>query len=76
MDRRVVGLLLALALVVRLGYVAATPDYNAVNDAHNYDVHARSSRPATALPESARGRVARRRSGRPATPTSSRASMR
>jgi 4-amino-4-deoxy-L-arabinose transferase-like glycosyltransferase len=42
MDRRVVGLLLALALVVRLGYVAATPGYEAVNDAHNYDVHARS----------------------------------
>jgi 4-amino-4-deoxy-L-arabinose transferase-like glycosyltransferase len=43
MDRRVVvGLLLALALVVRLGYVAVTPGYQAVNDAHNYDVHARS----------------------------------
>jgi 4-amino-4-deoxy-L-arabinose transferase-like glycosyltransferase len=42
MDRRVVGLLLALALVVRLGYVAATPGYQAINDAHNYDVHARS----------------------------------
>jgi 4-amino-4-deoxy-L-arabinose transferase-like glycosyltransferase len=43
MDRRVVvGLLLALALVVRLGYVAATPSYQAIDDAHNYDVHARS----------------------------------
>jgi Dolichyl-phosphate-mannose-protein mannosyltransferase len=42
MDRRVVGLLLALALLVRLGYIAATPGYQAVNDAHNYDVHARS----------------------------------
>jgi 4-amino-4-deoxy-L-arabinose transferase-like glycosyltransferase len=45
MDRRVVvvvGLLLALALVVRLGYVAATPGFEAINDAHNYDVHARS----------------------------------
>ena len=42
MDRRVVGLLLALALVIRLGYVAATPGYQAENDAHNYDVHARS----------------------------------
>jgi 4-amino-4-deoxy-L-arabinose transferase-like glycosyltransferase len=40
MDRRVVGVLLALALVVRLGYVAATPGYEAVGDAHNYDVHA------------------------------------
>jgi 4-amino-4-deoxy-L-arabinose transferase-like glycosyltransferase len=38
----VVGLLLALALVLRLGYVAATPGYQAMNDAHNYDVHARS----------------------------------
>jgi 4-amino-4-deoxy-L-arabinose transferase-like glycosyltransferase len=42
MDRRVVGSLLALALIVRLGYVAATPGYQANNDAHNYDVHARS----------------------------------
>ena len=42
MDRRVVGLLLVLALVVRLGYVAATPGYRAIDDAHNYDVHARS----------------------------------
>jgi 4-amino-4-deoxy-L-arabinose transferase-like glycosyltransferase len=42
MDRRVVGLLLALALIVRLAYVAATPGYQAVNDPHNYDVHARS----------------------------------
>jgi 4-amino-4-deoxy-L-arabinose transferase-like glycosyltransferase len=42
MDRRVVGLLLALALVVRLGYVAATPGYEATDDAHNYDVHALS----------------------------------
>ncbi|MEN3284717.1 MAG: hypothetical protein V7607_5857 [Solirubrobacteraceae bacterium] len=38
----VVGLLLALALVLRLGYVAATPGYEAIDDAHNYDVHARS----------------------------------
>ncbi len=42
MDRRVVGLLLALALVVRLAYVAATPGYQAIDDAHNYDVHALS----------------------------------
>jgi 4-amino-4-deoxy-L-arabinose transferase-like glycosyltransferase len=42
MDRRVVGLLLVVALIVRLGYVAATPDYEAIDDAHNYDVHARS----------------------------------
>ena len=40
MDRRVVGSLLALALILRLGYVAATPGYEAVNDPHNYDVHA------------------------------------
>jgi 4-amino-4-deoxy-L-arabinose transferase-like glycosyltransferase len=37
-----VGLLLALALVLRLGYVAVTPGYQAIDDAHNYDVHARS----------------------------------
>jgi 4-amino-4-deoxy-L-arabinose transferase-like glycosyltransferase len=42
MDRRLVGLLLALALIVRLGYVAATPGYQAIDDAHNYDVHAQS----------------------------------
>jgi 4-amino-4-deoxy-L-arabinose transferase-like glycosyltransferase len=39
---RVVGLLLALALALRLGYVAVTPGYQAINDAQNYDVHARS----------------------------------
>src|ERR1700749_3154038 len=38
----VVGLLLVLALALRLGYVAATPGYEAIDDAHNYDVHARS----------------------------------
>lgn len=37
-----VGLLLALALALRLGYIAATPGYQAIDDAHNYDVHARS----------------------------------
>jgi 4-amino-4-deoxy-L-arabinose transferase-like glycosyltransferase len=35
-------MLLALALALRLGYVAATPGYQAIDDAHNYDVHARS----------------------------------
>jgi 4-amino-4-deoxy-L-arabinose transferase-like glycosyltransferase len=40
MDRRVVGSLLALALILRLGYVVATPGYEAIDDAHNYDVHA------------------------------------
>jgi hypothetical protein len=40
MNRRVVCLLLALALFLRLGYVAATPGYQAIDDAHNYDVHA------------------------------------
>src|SRR5689334_10816750 len=40
MDRRVIGILLGLALIVRLGYVAATPGYQAIDDAHNYDVHA------------------------------------
>src|SRR5919201_5174484 len=42
MDRRLVAVLLALALVVRVGYVAVTPGYRAVDDADNYDVHARS----------------------------------
>src|SRR5919201_699506 len=42
MDRRLVALLLALALVVRIGYVAVTPGYRAIDDADNYDVHARS----------------------------------
>jgi 4-amino-4-deoxy-L-arabinose transferase-like glycosyltransferase len=37
-----VGLLLVLALVLRLGYVAVTPGYIAVDDAHDYDLHARS----------------------------------
>jgi 4-amino-4-deoxy-L-arabinose transferase-like glycosyltransferase len=37
-----VGLLLVLALAVRLGYVALTPDYELVHDAKNYDYHARS----------------------------------
>jgi 4-amino-4-deoxy-L-arabinose transferase-like glycosyltransferase len=39
---RAVWLLLALALVVRLGYVALTPGYELVDDAKNYDYHARS----------------------------------
>ena len=42
MDRRLVALLLALALVVRIGYVVVTPGYRAIDDADNYDVHARS----------------------------------
>jgi len=33
---------LLLALVLRLGYIAATPDYRIVHDAHDYDLHARS----------------------------------
>lgn len=37
-----VGLLLALTLGLRLGYVAITPDYTLVHDARNYDYHARS----------------------------------
>jgi 4-amino-4-deoxy-L-arabinose transferase-like glycosyltransferase len=44
-ERRIVwlvALLLAVALVVRIGYVAVTPGYRAINDADNYDVHARS----------------------------------
>ncbi len=34
--------LLAVALVLRLGYVAATPDYTLVADAKDYDFYARS----------------------------------
>ncbi len=34
--------LLAMALVLRLGYVAATPDYTLVADAKDYDFYARS----------------------------------
>jgi 4-amino-4-deoxy-L-arabinose transferase-like glycosyltransferase len=37
-----VGLLLVLALVLRLGYMALTPDYKVVDDARDYDLHARS----------------------------------
>jgi 4-amino-4-deoxy-L-arabinose transferase-like glycosyltransferase len=37
-----VGLLLALTLGLRLGYVAVTPDYTLVHDAKDYDFHARS----------------------------------
>jgi 4-amino-4-deoxy-L-arabinose transferase-like glycosyltransferase len=38
----VAGALLVLALVLRLGYIAATPDYRIVHDARDYDRHARS----------------------------------
>src|ERR671934_2562469 len=34
--------LVALALVVRIAYVDATPGYTARHDARDYDVHARS----------------------------------
>jgi 4-amino-4-deoxy-L-arabinose transferase-like glycosyltransferase len=34
--------ILVLALVLRLGYLAVTPDYRIVHDARDYDVHARS----------------------------------
>jgi hypothetical protein len=37
-----VWLLLAVALAVRLGYVASTPGYAIVHDAHDYDLNARS----------------------------------
>jgi 4-amino-4-deoxy-L-arabinose transferase-like glycosyltransferase len=37
-----VVLVLALALALRLGYVALTPDYAIVHDARDYDAHARS----------------------------------
>jgi hypothetical protein len=35
-------LLLVLALVRRLGHVAVTPGYSIVDDARDYDIHARS----------------------------------
>src|SRR3954451_19161708 len=37
-----VVVVLALALALRLGYVALTPGYAIVHDAHDYDTHARS----------------------------------
>jgi 4-amino-4-deoxy-L-arabinose transferase-like glycosyltransferase len=40
--RWAVGLVLVLALVLRLGYVALTPGYEIVHDARDYDAHARS----------------------------------
>ena len=44
-DRRfswAVAIVLLLALGLRLGYVALTPDYRIVHDARDYDAHARS----------------------------------
>ena len=67
---RAVWLLLLAALVLRLGFVAVTPDYQLVDDATDYDRHARSIAAATATRTSACP-AASRRSGRPATPTSS-----
>jgi MYXO-CTERM domain-containing protein len=40
--RLLVGALLLLALAARIGYVVATPDYQIVHDARDYDNHARS----------------------------------
>jgi 4-amino-4-deoxy-L-arabinose transferase-like glycosyltransferase len=37
-----IGLLLVVALSLRLGYVALTPGYRIVHDARDYDAHARS----------------------------------
>jgi 4-amino-4-deoxy-L-arabinose transferase-like glycosyltransferase len=37
-----VGVVLVLALALRLGYVAVTPNYAIVHDARDYDAHARS----------------------------------
>jgi MYXO-CTERM domain-containing protein len=39
---RAVWLLLALALIIRLGYIVLTPGYALVDDAKDYDYHARS----------------------------------
>ena len=38
----VIGSLLVLALVLRLGYMAVTPNYEVIDDARDYDLHARS----------------------------------
>ena len=72
----VIGLLLALALILRLGYLAATPDYHIGYDAHDYDVHAQSIAQGHGMAPIGSARPARRHSGRPATATSSPASMR
>jgi 4-amino-4-deoxy-L-arabinose transferase-like glycosyltransferase len=37
-----IALLLVLALVLRLGYMAVTPHYTVIDDARDYDLHARS----------------------------------
>src|SRR5919201_5930591 len=42
MYRVTVGLLLVVALLIRIGYIEATPDYDLVHDAWGYDYHARS----------------------------------
>jgi len=64
MNRRVVCLLLALALVLRFGYVAATSGYQAIDDAHNYDVHALSIAAGHGFARIGSGPVAKRPSGR------------
>jgi 4-amino-4-deoxy-L-arabinose transferase-like glycosyltransferase len=42
MFRVAAGLLLVIALLIRVGYVDATPEYDLVHDAWGYDYHARS----------------------------------
>ena len=42
MFRVSAGLLLVIALLIRIGYIEATPDYDLVHDAYGYDYHARS----------------------------------
>jgi hypothetical protein len=64
MNRRVVCLLHARALVLRLGYVAATPGHQAIDDATTTTCTHCRSQPATALRESAPVGVAKRPSGR------------
>jgi hypothetical protein len=61
-----VGLLLVLALVLRLGYVAVTPGYGVVDDARDHDIHARSIDASHALRTSARA-LPEGQPGRPAT---------
>ena len=68
-------LILLLALLLRVGYMAATPDYKLVHDALDYDHAATSIARGDGWPYS-RARGAGRRSARPPTPSCWRASTR
>ena len=62
-------LILLLALLLRVGYMVATPDYVLVHDALDYDKAATSIATRRGLAVLARPRAARRRSARPPTRT-------